>query len=254
MRRILFICSAIILCAATASAQKEKSWTEWTQQDAQKVLTNSAWGQTQTELSDAAPSSGTGGSAVTRAAENGNGANMVMGDAAKNAESGANIGQRNASLSVRYYVSFLSARPVRQAFIRMIELQRPNEPADKVAERRAFIDGDFSNYVVVTLRMDGNDKKKLAPAMQLLTSADAAAMKTTAYLERKDGKRVELMDYRPPSQDGMGAKFVFPRMVDGKPFLDGNSGELRVYIELGKTKLNRKFKVAEMIYDGKLEY
>jgi hypothetical protein len=90
--------------------------------------------------------------------------------------------------------------------------------------------------------------------MQLLTSADAAAMKTTAYLERKDGKRIELMDYRPPSQDGMGAKFVFPRMVDGKPFLDGNSGELRVYIELGKTKLSRKFKVAEMIYDGKLEY
>ena len=52
----------------------------------------------------------------------------------------------------------------------------------------------------------------------------------------------------------MGAKFVFPRILEGKPFLDNSSGEVRVYIDLGKTKLSRRFKVAEMTYDGKLEY
>ena len=255
MRRTLFICTALILFAATASAQKDKPWTEWTQQEAQKILSDSPWSQTQRELSDAAPSTGTSGGAVTRAAENGNSANMVMGDAAKNSsESGQNIGRSSAALTLEYRVAFLTAKPVRQAFIRMLELQRPDTPANKVAERRTFIDRDFGDYVVITLTLGGSDRKKQAPAMQFLTSADPAALKTTAYLERKDGKRLALMDYRAPGSDGLGAKFIFPRTVDGKPFLDSSSGEVRVYLELGKTKVARRFKVGEMMYDGKLEY
>src|SRR5215471_252205 len=189
MKRALFLCAALVLFATSALAQKEKPWTEWTEKDALKMLTDSAWAQTQKESSD----SGSSGPAITTAAENRSSANMVMGDAAKNGESGENIGKRSVSLTVNYYVSFLSAKPVRQAFIRLIELKTPDTPADKVTERRSFIDGDFSNYVVVTLKLDGTDKKKLAPAMQFLTGADPSALKNTAYLERKDGKRITLM-------------------------------------------------------------
>ena len=49
MRRVLFTCSILILLAASVSAQKLKPWTEWTAKDAEKVLNDSAWGQTQTE-------------------------------------------------------------------------------------------------------------------------------------------------------------------------------------------------------------
>ena len=136
----------------------------------------------------------------------------------------------------------------------MIELKTPNTPPDKVAERRTFVDRDFSEYVIVTLKLEGSDKKKLVPAMQFLGGADPSALKNTTYLERKDGKRLALMDYRAPGPDGLGAKFIFPRTLDGKPFLDNNSGEVRIYIELGKTKVIRRFKVADMMYDGKLEY
>jgi len=255
MKRTFFICSALILFAASASAQKDRPWTEWTEKDATKVLTDSAWSQTQKEMTDVAPSSGTSGSAVTTAAENRSTANMVMGDAAKNAESGQNVGQKSGTLTVNYYVSFLTAKPVRQAFVRMIELRTPNTPPDKVAERRTFVDRDFSDYVIVTLKLEGSDKKKLAPAMQLLSGADAKALKDTTYLERKDGKRLALMDYRAPSPESFGAaRFIFPRNLDGKPFIDSNSGEVRVYIELGKAKVIRRFKVADMMYDGKLEY
>ena len=255
MKRTLFICSALILFAASASAQKDKPWTEWTEKDAMKVLTDSAWSQTQKEMTDAAPSSGSSGSAITTAAENRSSANLVMDDRAKAAsESGQNVGQKNGSLVLNYYVAFLTAKPVRQAFIRMIELKTPDTPPDKVAERRTFIDRDFGDYVVVTLKMEGTDKKKLVPAMQFLSAADPNALKTTTYLERKDGKRLALTDYRAPGPDSLGAKFIFPRTLDGKPFIDSNSGEVRVYIELGKTKVFRRFKVADMMYDGKLEY
>jgi hypothetical protein len=210
------------------------------------MLTDSAWAQTQTELSD---TGGSSSQAITRAAEN-----KRELDTSKNGESGETLGRANASLSVRYYVSFLTAKPIRQAFIRMIELQRPEMTAEKVAELRTFVDRDFGEYVVVTLKVDGTDRKRIAPAMQEIATADAELLKTTTYLERKDGKRVALMEYRAPGQDGMGAKFVFPRTLDGQPFLDANSGELRVFIQIGKTRLNRRFKVTDMMYEGKLEY
>ena len=251
MKRILLLCAVLILCTVSASAQKEKPWTEWTEKEAMKVLADSPWAQTQKELTD----SGATGPTVTSAAQNGNSANMVMSEAAKNSsESGQNVGSRNVSKTAVYNISFLTAKPVRQAFIRMIELQMPDTPADKVAERRTFVDKDFSEYVVVTLKLDGNDQKTLAPAKQLLSGGTAETMKNLAYLERKDGKRLALMEYRAPGPDRLGAKFIFPRTLDGKPFLDATSGEVRVYMEIGKTKLSRRFKVADMMYEGKLEY
>ena len=247
MRRILFVCTAMVLFATAAAAQKSKPWTEWSDKEAVKMLTDSAWAQTQTELTDSGASNS--GSAVTRAAEN-----KRELDTSKGGESGENMGKASSSLSIKYYVSFLTAKPIRQAFIRMIELQRPEMTAEKVAELRTFVDRDFGEYVVVTLKVDGTDRKRVAPAMQEIATADAELLKTTTYLERKDGKRVALMEYRAPGSDGMGAKFVFPRMLDGQPFLDANSGELRVIIQVGKTKLNRRFKVTDMMYEGKLEY
>ncbi|PYS73389.1 MAG: hypothetical protein DMF73_05950 [Acidobacteria bacterium] len=134
----------------------------------------------------------------------------------------------------------------------MIELQ--GAPPERVAQLRPFVDRDFGDYIVVTISMDG-DRKRMGPVMQELIGGDPAVLKSTTYLERKDGKRVALMDYRAPIQDGLGAKFVFPRMVEGKPFIDANSGEIRFATELGKTvKISRRFKVTEMMYDGKLEF
>ena len=246
MKRFLLLCSVLILFTVSASAQKEKPWTEWSEKDTIKMMTDSAWAQTQKELTE----SGSTGPTIKTAAENRSTVGIVK-DSSSGPESGQSVGQKSQSLSLNYYLAFLTAKPVRQAFIRYLELKTPDTPADKAAERRAFIDRDFGDYIVVALKLDGTDKKKLGPAMQLL-SADPKGFKDTAYLERKDGKRVALMDYRAPDQ--LGAKFIFPRTLDGKPFLEANSGEVRVYLEIGKTKVSRRFKVADMMYDGKLEY
>lgn len=246
MKRILFICSALVLLNASAFGQKTKPWTEWNQKDAQKMLSDSAWAQSQTEFVETDP-----GSTITRTQPR----NAATTTAAENTESGETLGRKGAALSTIYRVAFLTAKPVRAAFIRLIELRQPETPAEKVAELRTFIDRNFGEHVVVTVVLDGTNKAGRGLAMKEISAADAEALKATTYLERKDGKRVALMDYRPPTQDGMGAKFIFPRMLDGQPFLDANSGELRVNIQVGKTvKVNRRFKVSEMMYDGKLEY
>ena len=246
MRRILYVCSILILFAGATQAQKTKPWTEWSAKEADKVLNDSGWGQTQTEGdSSSQPSSTSAISQTTAGKEN----QVRSASAAANVESGD---KKDTSMSVHYRVRLLSAKPIRAAFVRMVEIQ--GAKPETVAQLKTFVDREFGDYIVVTITMDGNDRKRIGAATAEINAAAPEALKTTTYLERKDGKRLSLMEYRAPS-DALGAKFVFPRMLDGKPFIDADSGEVRFSTEVGKgMKISRRFKVSEMMYEGKLEF
>ena len=246
MKRVFVVCALICLFAVAAVAQKNKPWTEWTAKDAEKILNDSAWGQTQTEESGGSQSTQTSAISSTTASRE---KNVRSADAAATS---AESGETKAPAIIHYRVRFLSAKPIRAAFVRMVELQ--GAPAERVTELKPFVDRDFGNYIVVTITAEG-DRRRQMSALQALSTADEKALKETTYLERKDGTRVALSQYRAPSQDGLGAKFVFPRTVDGKPFIDAAAGEVKLEIELGKAlKINRRFKVSDMMYDGKLEF
>jgi hypothetical protein len=90
--------------------------------------------------------------------------------------------------------------------------------------------------------------------MRALSAATSDSLKQNVYLERKDGKKLYLMEYRTPTEDGMGAKFVFQRVVDGQPFLTENDSVKFVAQFNERMKLNTKYKLSDMLYDGKLEY
>jgi hypothetical protein len=244
MRKLIVSCLLLILCALSASAQKSKPWTEWTAKEAEKVMNDSAWGQTQTESTNS-QSEPASTSAITSVSSPGNSNREVS----SKGESGE---KKDSSVSAHYFVRFMSAKPIRAAFVRIVELR--GAAPEQVAQLKTFVDRDFGDYIVVAINIEGNDRKKIGPAMQELMSANLDGFKGTTYLERKDGKRVALMEYRAP-QDAFGAKFIFPRMLDGKPFIEAETGEVRFATELGKTvKIMRRFKVSEMMYDGKLEY
>lgn len=247
MKKLFFSCSLLVLLAVVAQAQKTKPWTEWSEKDTDKVLNDSGWGQTQAEGGSSEEPTQTSAITSTTAARDSQVRNA--GAAAKAGESG----EKKAGAVAYYRVRFLTAKPIRAALVRKVELQ--GAPAERVAQLKSFMDRDFGDYIVVTITMEGNDTKRMAPVAQGLTNADVNALKEVTYLERKDGKRVQLVDYRAPIQDGLGAKFVFPRTVEGKPFIDAASGEVRFAMEMGKAlKINRRFKVADMMYDGKLEF
>ena len=66
--------------------------------------------------------------------------------------------------------------------------------------------------------------------------------------------RLFVADYKAPINDGLGAKFVFPRVVDGQPFLT-ETGDVRFYAKFSdKITISTKYKLHDMVYDGKLEY
>jgi hypothetical protein len=239
----------ITILLVTVAVSQEKPWTEWSKAEAEKVLNHSGWGQTQTETdtsemvySPTAPP-GTVPSTATRADRQAVNSNRV------------NQGALNQATSVSYHVRLLSARPVRQAFMRVIELTQTKRDQELLDGLRSFVDRDFSSFIVVAVTFDSPDGRFSGPALQAFSSANLGMLKNKTYLERKDGKRVFLMQYRPPINDGIGAKFIFPRIVDETKFLNAGSGSVRFVSEVNnQIKLNVTFKTAEMIYKGQLEY
>jgi hypothetical protein len=149
----------------------------------------------------------------------------------------------------------LSALPVRQAFMRVITLAQKSPDRELVKGLQSFVERDFSEYIVVAVSFDSTDGRFSGPVLQSFSAATLGTLKNKTYLERKDGKRLFLMDYQAPINDGLGAKFIFPRIVAERNFLNADSGSVRFVSEVGtQIKLNVTFKLSDMMYQGQLEY
>ena len=244
----------LLFTTSAASAQKQNyPWMEMPRKDAERLLTNSPWSQTQvdTDASEMFYSpTRPGTSSVARSTNKG----TVGGQQSVN-NNRADRGALNEEVHTSYRISFLSARPVRQAFAKMV-LSSEREPNEQLASQlQAFVERDFSSYVVIAVKVDATDRRLLGPIMQDINSGTTGSLKNTTYLERQDGKRLFLMQYIAPISDNLGAKFIFPRLVDGEPFLTSDSGSVRFFAQFNDSfKINMVYKVREMVFDQKLEY
>jgi hypothetical protein len=234
MRRIgIVLVVAFALASAADIAGKEKKqkpWTDWTKKEAEKMLNYSPWGQTQVET---------------------NTSDMVYNPATSRRSPGL-----DQAASVNFRIRFLSAKPIRQAFARAIELTQTTPNKQLSEQLRGFVERKSDQWIVIAVTYDSTDQRLSGDAMQSFRNTNAGMIKNNTYLETKDGKRVFLQEYAPPDpRDGLGAKFVFPRTVDGRPFVTTESIEVRFYSEFTQgLTLNMRFKLADMIYEGALEY
>ena len=249
LKKMVVVVSAVCALAAAAGAQKSvsKSWSQWSKKDAEKVLNDSPWGQTQTETD----TSEMFFTPTTQASSQ-----------SRNAE-----GATNQAVSVKYFVRFFTARPIRQGLARTMMLSG-KVGEDQKERLKAFTDLESNQYIIVTVTFASTDQRFTGQANQAFASAETSTLKNNTYLERKkDGKRVFLAEYVKPGPDGFGARFIFPRTLDGQPFLTPDSGEVRFVAEFPGNlvaasrqinqaflKIDRRFKVASMMYGDKLEY
>ena len=234
---------ATVVSYTTNAQKKSKPWQEWSRKDAETILNDSSWGKTQIETDtsemmfrpQAAPNPRTGASNA---------------DPLRDERGGAT----NQATEVRYRIRFLSAKPIRQAFARIIALDQSTEDPKVKMYMDDFVERKFDKWIAVTVGLESRDQRFSAKALQAFASATTGSLKNNTYLERKDGKRLYLHIYQAPGADGLGAKFIFERIVDERPFLNSESGEVRFVSEIASVNLNMRFKVGEMMYDGKLEY
>jgi hypothetical protein len=249
----LFLVASVSLFAVAASAQKSnKSWLELPRKEAEKLLVDSPWSHTQvdTDASEMFYSPTRQGAASPGRSNSSN----ATGQQSVN-NNRADRGAVNQAVNITYRICFLSARPIRQAFAKMILSSQHSNDSELLSRLQDFVDRDFSAYIVIAVSVESNDQRFSSPVMQLINSATVGTLKNTTYLERQDGKRLFLTDYHPPIADGLGAKFIFPRLVDGQPFLDAKSDTVRFVAEFSDSfTLNMRYKVADMMLDQKLEY
>jgi hypothetical protein len=243
---IRIVCALLIigLSVGAVCPQKSKPWTEWSKKEVEKTLNDSPWGQTQSEV-EVSPSAASS-SAITQVAATG----AANRDLSRSGESG----ESKPATSLKYRMRLLTAKPIREAFARQVILSQEKPAEELVKQLQSFVDRDFSDYIIIAVTVETNDKRSAGMLVSAFTRATADELKPNTFLERRDGKRVVLQDYRGPT-DNMGAKFIFPRTVEGQPFLTDEKDNVRFVAQFSeKLKLNARYKVSEMGYNGKLEY
>ncbi len=250
---LAIIVTSLLLAIVASGQRKDSSWMEMSRKDAERLLSNSPWSQVQVDTdasemfySPTKPGTSAVGQAASRAPS-------TSQQSVNNNRT--DRGAVNEEIHVSYRICFLSARPIRQAFAKMILSSQQNKKEELAQQLQAFVERDFSSYVVIAVTVDSNDRRFSGPVMQQINSATTGTLKNTTYLERQDGKRLFLMEYLPPISDGLGAKFIFPRLVDGEPFLKSDSGSVRFFAQFNDSfKLDMRYKVSDMVFDQKLEY
>src|SRR5262245_66121573 len=109
---LAFLVIAAVIGAVIAQETKPSTWTK---SKAEKNLNQSAWGQTQTEtdLSEMVYTPTTGGGRTGSEVR-------PLGDRQQVSNNRAERGATNQAIAVNYRIRLLSAKPVRQAFKRVI--------------------------------------------------------------------------------------------------------------------------------------
>ena len=228
---VMFLTICLTAAGSVAGQKQLKPWKEWSKTDAQKVLNDSPWAHLQVDQDFVEPTP------LTRPPD-------------------PSIDTRlKQNEGMTYGIRFFSARPVRQAFVRMIQLQKKDLAPEVVTRLNSFAEVVSDDSIIIAVTVENPDANMLGKAMQIVRKATTTELKNSTYLERSDGKRVFLEQYTPPGSDGFGARFIFPRMLDGKPFLSPELTTVRFVSDLSSSiKLNMTYKVKDMMLDGKLEY
>ena len=227
----LFLTICLMAAGSVAGQKKLKPWKEWSKTDAQKLLNDSPWAHLQVDQDFVEPTP------LTRPIDSSIDARLKQNE------------------GMTYGIRFFSARPVRQAFVRIMQLQRKDLTPEMVSRLNTFAEVASEDSIIIAVTIENPDANMLGKAMQIIRNATTTTLKNSTFLERNDGKRVFLEQYTPPGGDGFGARFIFPRMVDGQPFLSPEFSGVRFVSDFGSSiKFQMTYKVKEMMLEDKLEY
>ncbi len=221
---------AAILVTATVWAKKpwEQPFTEWNKKDAIKVLSDSPWADTH----------------IRRRSFAGRGSGL----------------RGEKEVFDTFIVRFFSALPIREAYVRVVQIDNDYDELND-AQRAAFderfapaLNRDFGEEIMVSMDFQTNDQQQGLEMQRILRVNTVAFFRQSAFLISDRMGRVDLAGYYPPAPDGTGAKFIFPRQIDGQPVVSDDDKEVKFEINIPDfPRVLVTMKVKNMTYKGKLE-
>jgi hypothetical protein len=184
-------------------------------------------------------------------------------------------------ISAAYQVRMITARPVREAYLRSVSLNPTILGLDELANlnpektdarlkdfllsnpHSIFAKEDEENIILAVRliyyhRFEQSDGigviNKRDSGYDELTNANIPKLLANTFLETDSGKKSKLSEYVLPGRDRLGAKLVFKRALpDGTPFITEADKELRLVLPLKYHKVKVAFDLRKMMYKGKLE-
>ena len=162
-----------------------------------------------------------------------------------------------------FYVRFLSARPVREAYARIQQIQHGYDKMSPEEKRRLEeaqspnLDLDMTEWIVVSVSFRSNDPNEESSVRRFFQSETVKTLKAKAFLSTPSHPQVELSAYFPQREESVGAKFVFRREIDGLPLITRECPN--VTLELldvpgTDSRLRATFNVESMIIDDRLVF
>ena len=141
--------------------------------------------------------------------------------------------------SISVLIRWHTALPIKQAVAKM----RFGSEAATAPQAKQMLENRENAYIVGVIGL---------PMMVL--RGDANKLKEAAHLNRKDKEPIMAVDVqaeRDPATSRANLYLVFPR-VPGS-MIEADDKDVEVELKLGRMDIKRKFKLKDMMYEGKLE-
>ena len=159
-----------------------------------------------------------------------------------------------------FFVRFLSASPIREAYARVSQIQGGYDRMSR-EEQKKFdstvepgLKLDVRQWIVVTLSFRSNDQSLEHRVKQFLETHTTETMKGRVHLSTVRTPQLEIAAYYPPREEVVGAKFVFPRRLNGRPVVAPGDDQVTFELELPgfDPELRVVFPTADMKVEGRL--
>jgi hypothetical protein len=211
-----------------------KPYTDWTDKEVQKIGNSSPWAK---EFNVAL--GGGGGAPGGGSGKRGGGGGGQNNPASANAEDPGGLGGGGAGTSLTLYIRWQSALPVKQAVARV----KYGAQVGSSPDAKQYLATEEPNYVIV---IDGLNRG-------MIGASDADAMKKTLLdqtaLVIKGKEPIKAIDFRLVGQGRISAVFAFPKTNP----IDVDDKEVEFQTKLGMLSIRQRFRLKEMMINGKLE-
>jgi hypothetical protein len=228
----------------------DKSYTDWSEKDIERVMTNSPWSQKRT-LALGVPGGGGSGGGQGGGFPGGGGIGSddgeIGGGGGGGGRGGGGFGGGGGGRGgggggipmMNLIVRWQSALPVKHALLKF----RYGNEVGTSAEAQQFMNREESHYILGVTGL---------PARMARLTQDTEALKSSAVLKRKGKQDIvpESVEARNIEQSKtLDLYLLFPK-TDEITLADK---EVEFQVKLGQMEVKRKFKLEKMVYGGKLE-
>lgn len=237
MREFLFSILAIFAIAQGKEFWEKKDYAQWSEQECKKLLTDSPWAKSYTLARAVIEPLSSPGSELAR----------------------------EAAPRIQYLAQFRSALPIRQALVRLSQINQkydrmgPEQKREFDRSAEQFLSRSFADAVVLYVSFSSNVQVYERDLIRHWQFQTLDMVKNYTYLIGYGGERVPPLGYTfiEPSR---AFQLIFPREYKGRPLIGPSDKTLRLEFQhprigdLGEARILIEFKAEKMIFGGALVY